>query len=216
MRTKFIIAILFAALLVAAPKSYAQETKNELETRANLDLSFKPFKKVKFTLNPELRFDENFSLDKYILEGETEYKISKLFSIAARYGFVGNLRDEKDTEYLGRFAFSAELQKEFKRFEPSLQITYSNYADDDVNDKNFLRYKAGVKYDIHDCKITPFVAVQLFQDLNDGGLYKTRYAIGADYKLFKKNYLGASYKFDYYYTENLNKHIISLDYNIKF
>ena len=216
MKQNIFIAILLVALLAAASKSYAQETINELQTRTSLDLSFKPFKKVKFTLSPELRFDENFSLDKYLIEGEVEYKIWKPFSVAARYGFVANLRNKKNTEYLGRYAFSAQIEKEFKHFEPSLQIMYSNYADDDVDDKNFLRYKAGIKYDIPNCKITPFAAAQLFQDLNSGERYKARYAVGADYKINKKNYLGMSYKFDYYYTEYLNKHIISLNYKIKF
>ena len=216
MKTKNIIGLLLPALLALAPNIYAQETQNEFQTRTDFDISYKPFKKVKFSLNPELRFDENFTLNKYLIEGEAEYKISKLFSVAGRYGFVGNLRDEKDTEYFGRYAFSTQLEKDFNRFEPSLKIIYSNYADDDVDDKNFLRYKAEVKYDIRDCKITPFAAVQLFQDLNEGGLYKTRYAFGADYKLFKKNYLGVSYKLDSYNAEDLNKHIISIGYKIKF
>lgn len=216
MKKRLLTALLFAAFLIVASGSYAQEVVNAFQTRTLFDLSFKPFEKVKFTLSPELRFDDDFSLDKYLLEGEAEYKFPKLFSVAARYGFVGNLRNEKATEYFGRYAFSAQLEKEFNRFEPSLKIMYSNYADDNVTDENFLRYKAKVKYDIPNFKVNPFVSIQLFQDLNQGGLYKTRYAVGADYKLFKKNYLGASYKFDYYNKKYLNRHIFSIGYKIKF
>ena len=216
MKKKLLTALLFAAFLIVAIGSCAQEVKNEFQTRTLLDVSFNPFKKVKFTISPELRFDNDFSLDKYLLEGETEYKISKLFSVAARYGLVGNLRNEKDTEYFGRYAFSAQFEKDFNRFEPSLKIMYSNYADDDVDDKKFLRYRAKLKYDIPNFKVNPFVSVQLFQDINEGWLYKTRYAVGAYYKLFKKNYLGASYKFDYYNNKYLNRHIFSIGYKIKF
>ena len=216
MKNKLLTALLFAAFLIAVSGSYAQEVENEFQSRTLIDLSFKPFKKVKFTMSPELRFNDDFSLDKYLLEGEVEYKFPKLFSVAARYGLVGNLRNEKATEYFGRYAFSAQLEKKFNRFEPSLRIMYSNYADDDVQDKKFMRYKAKLKYDIPNSKVNPFVSFQLFQDLNEGGLYKTRYAIGADYKLFKKNYLGASYKFDYYNNKYLNRHIFSIRYKIKF
>lgn len=215
MKTK-VLFISILSLFTFVFSAYSQETENEFQTRTHLNASFKPFKKVKFTFSPELRFEDDFSLDKYLLEGELEYKALKFMTLGARYGFVGNVRNEKDTEYFNRYAFSTTFKEEFGRFEPSVRFMYSNYADDDVDDKNFLRYKAKLKYDIADCKITPFVAVQLFQNLDDGGLHKTRYAIGADYKLFKKNYLGVSYKFDYYNTEYLNKHIISLGYKIKF
>lgn len=215
MKTK-VLFISILSLFTFVFSAYSQETENEFQTRTHLNASFKPFKKVKFTFSPELRFEDDFSLDKYLLEGELEYKALKFMTLGARYGFVGNVRNEKDTEYFNRYAFSTTFKEEFGRFEPSVRFMYSNYADDDVDDKNFLRYKAKLKYDIADCKITPFVAVQLFQNLDDGELHKTRYAIGADYKLFKKNYLGVSYKFDYYNTEYLNKHIISLGYKIKF
>lgn len=215
MKTKRFFCLV-ALLFCLVPGAFAQETENEFQTRTLLDMSFKPVKKLKFTLSPELRFEDDFSLDKYLIEGELAYKAFKFLTLEARYGFVGNVRKEKDTEYFNRYAFSTTFKKEFGRFEPSVRFMYSNYADDDVDDKNFLRYKAKVKYDIPDCKITPYVAVQLFQDLDDGGLHKTRYALGADYKLFKKNYLGVSFKFDYYNTEYLNKHIISLGYKIKF
>ncbi|WP_347840806.1 DUF2490 domain-containing protein [uncultured Draconibacterium sp.] len=215
MKTKIkILAVIF--LLCTGTTAFAQEVENEFQTRTKLDLNFKPLKKVKFTISPELRFDDSFSLDKYLLEGELEYKASKLFTLGATYGLIGNVRDEKDTEYMGRYGFSATAEKKFGRFEPSFRLMYSNYADDDIDDKQFLRYKAKVKYDVPNFKINPYMAVQLFQDLNEGELYKTRYSVGADYKLFKKNYLGVSYEFDYYNSDYLNKHIINIGYKIKF
>ena len=165
---------------------------------------------------PQFRFDENFSLDKYLFEGEAEYKVAKFLDVAATYRFVVNPRDTKDTEYFNRYGFSATAGKKFGNFESAFRLRYSNYADDDVSDKSFMRYKASLKYDIKDCKLTPFVAAELFQQTDGGNLYKMRYSSGFDYKLFKKNYIGVSYKFDYYNTDYLNKHIISLGYKIKF
>ena len=122
----------------------------------------------------------------------------------------------KDTEYFNRYGFSATAAKKLGNFEPAFRLSYSNYADDDVSDKSFMRYKASLKYDIPKCKLTPFVAAELFQQTDGGDLYKMRYSTGLDYKLFKNNYIGVNYKFDYYNTEYLNKHIISLGYKIKF
>lgn len=215
------IRIIFACILVviitiAGKTSTAQEIENDFQTRTELELTYKPVKKLKLSFSPQLRFDENFSLDKYLFEGGAEYKAFKFLELGATYRFVVNPRDTKDTEYLNRLAFSATVKKKFGDFEPAFRLRYSNYADDDVSDKSFIRYKASLKYDIPDCKITPFVAAELFQQTDGGDLYKMRYSTGLDYKLFKKNYIGVSYKFDYYNTDYLNKHIISLGYKIKF
>ena len=202
--------------IVMGKTLYAQETENEFQARTKLDVSFKPVKKLKLTLTPELRFDDEFTLDKYLFEGEISYKAMKYLSFAGSYGLVGNIRKSKDTEYSSRYAFSTILKKEFNRFEPSFRLMYSNYADDEIDDKKYMRYKAALKYDIANCKITPSAAVQAFQQLNGGGLYKMRYAVGIDYKLFKNNFLGASYKLDYYQNEYKNRHILSIGYKLKF
>lgn len=207
---------LITHLFITGKTTFAQEVDNELQTRTELELVYKPIKKLKLTFMPQLRFDEHFSLDKYLFEGEAEYKVLKFLELGATYRFVVNPRDTKDTEYFNRYGFSATAKKEFGRFEPALRLRYSNYADDDVSDKSFMRYKAALKYDIPDCKLTPFVAAELFQQFDGGDLYKMRYSTGLDYKLFKKNYLGVSYKFDYYNMEYKNRHIISVGYKIKF
>ena len=212
----------FRALLLtllfftAGVKIHAQEIENEFETRTEVELSFKPIKKLKLTFIPELRFDENFTLDKYLFEGEAEYKPLKFLSFGTTYRLLVNPRENKDTEYFNRFGFNTTAKKEFGRFEPAVRIEYSNYADDEITDKEYLRYKASVKYDIKNVKLTPFVSAEAFHDLKDSQLYKFRYSTGFDYKLFKNNYLGAAYKLDYYKNEYKNKHIFSVGYKIKF
>lgn len=217
MKTKTIYAISFITILFISGKTtLAQEVSNEVQTRTELELDFKPIKKVKLTFMPQLRFDEDFSLDKYLFETGVKYKALEFLDLGATYRFVVNPRDTKSTEYFNRYSFSATAKKEYGHFKPALRLRYSNYADDDVSDQSYFRYKASLKYDIPKCKFTPFVAAELFQQLDGGNLYKMRYSTGVDYKLFKKNYLGISYKFDYYNTEYLNKHIFSVGYKIKF
>jgi len=207
----FVLVFLFAVDIVNA-----QQVDNELQTRAELDVSFKPLDKLKISFLPQLRYDEDFTLDKYLLELEAEYKVFSFLQLGTSYSLVANQRKTKDTEYFNRYSFSAKTKKDFGRFESSFRLKYSNYADDDVVDKKYLRYKAGLEYDISNCKLTPSVAAELYQQLNGGGLYKMRYSVGADYKLFKNNYITTDYKLDYFDKKYLNRHIISLGYKLKF
>ncbi|MGQ1785845.1 MULTISPECIES: DUF2490 domain-containing protein [unclassified Saccharicrinis] len=208
---------LLIALLMVSSIAKAQEVENEFQTRTSVKMSFKPLKKVKFNIIPELRFDENFTLDKSLIEAELEYKAFKFLTLGAAYRYIANQRENKDTEYLSRFSYSATAEKDFNRFEGSFRLRYSNYADEEDDDAlDFLRYKVGLKYNIPKCKLTPSASAELFQDLSGSSLYKMRYSVGADYKLFKKNYVGLSYKFDYYNNEYRNKHILSVGYKIKF
>jgi len=209
------IGEIIVILLLLDFATNAQNVENEHQTRTSISLSKKLNKKLKLCISPELRLDENFALDKYQFEAELGYQLIKILSLEATYRFIGNLRDSKDTEYLNRYAISATLKKEFNRFEPSIKINYTDYTDDD-DSKEFLRYKTSVKYNIPKCKITPSFGIEFFQQLNDGDLYKMRYSTGIVYKLCKKNYLGAYYKLDYYLTEAKNKHILGVNYKIKF
>jgi len=209
--------VALTALMITASSTFAQEVVNKMQYRTELAYRYSPFKKLKFSFNPEIRFDKTFSADKYVFEGGIEYKPLKFLELEANYRYLVNPRDTKETEYFNRYAFSVTGKKEFGRFETALRLKYSNDADDEITDEKFLRYKLSTAYNIPKCKLTPSVGVQAFQSLGEGsGLYKMRYSAGFDYKLFKKNYIGVSYKFDYYQTEYLNRHIIGLRYKIKF
>jgi len=212
------IAILSLVLLFVYSNLQAQEeVVNDFQNRMWVGLSYKPAKKLKFSLTPEIRYDENFSINRFLIEGEAKYKIVKFLSIDGTYRFVVNQRETKVTQYLNRFGLSATVKKDFKRFEPSLRILYSNYTDDEITNNKFLRYKASLEYDIAKSKLFPFVAVEAFQQLGDNKiLYKMRYTAGMEYKLNKKNFIGLSYKLDYFKHEYTNKHIVSLGYKFKF
>ena len=195
----------------------AQDVSNELEYRSELGLSYKFSKKVKVSFTPELRFDDSFDLDKYLFEGGLSYKLVDFLSLEGAYRYIINPRDKKETKYSHQFALAAEAEKEFGRFNTAFKIKYTNDSDDDSSDEKFLRYKLSADYDIPKCKLTPEISMEAYQQLGeDGEMYKMRFSAGADYKLFKNNYLGLAYKLDYYYTKYLNKHIVALGYKIKF
>jgi len=208
------VAVLLFSLLLSTAK--AQEVDNEFQLRTEFKATYKPTKKLKISLNPELRFDETFTVDKYHIEGIASYKVFKFLSVDAGYRFIGNPRDGKTTQYFNSYLLGFSAKKSFDRFQSSIRVRYTNYADDEITDKKFLRYKGELEYNIKGCKITPFVAVEAFQQLSDNALYKMRYVAGAEYKIVKNNYIGINYKLDYYLLEAVNRHIINLSYKINF
>lgn len=213
--TKLFITAFILFSLFLSQAAFAQDIENEYQTRTFVSLSIKPWEKLKISLSPELRFDEGFELDKYVVEGELNYSPIKLISIEGSYRFIGKQRKKKGTEYLHRYAFGIAAKKSIKRFEPSVGLRYTNYVDNGDENSSFLEYKGELGYNIKKLKLTPFMAFQLYQELVDNTLYKTRYSAGVDYSLSKRSSIQASYKFDYYMYEYKNKHIFKLGYKIK-
>lgn len=205
---------LFLFLLIFASSAKAQDVENEFQSRTSVSLSTKLMKNLKLSFNPELRFDDSFSIDKTVLEGAASYKLFKNFSLGAGYRFYSNKRETKSTEYYSRYAFNLKYKKSFNRFKPSLKISYANFSNDSESD--VMRYKAAVQYDIKKSKFTPYAGVEAFQKISGSDLEKMRYFIGTDYKICKKNYININYKFDYFQNEYKNKHIVSIGYKLKF
>ena len=142
------------------------------------------------------------------------YEVMDFLKLGTCYRFITNKRESKDTEYLHRYAFEATFAEKIKRFEPEFRLMYTNYADDDL-DEDYLRYKAAVQYDIPKCKFTPEISAQVFHKLSIGKINKIRYGAGIQYQYIKNNYLGLSYKLDYYKREYKNRHILEISYRIK-
>jgi isopentenyldiphosphate isomerase len=210
---KLVIIFILSSVILQA-----QDVVNDFQYRTSFNAQFKPIKKLKIYISPELRFDEDFSLDKYYLEAGAAYKLSSAFSVGANYRFIINPREEKETEYYSRYNLFATLKQKFGDFTPAIRLSYSNFADADEDNElsNYLRYKASLEYNIPKNKITPVVGIEAFHHLSDKEISKVRYTAGADYKLFKNNYIGFRYKLDYYRTSYKNKHIFGLEYKIKF
>ena len=195
--------------------AFSQTVTNEFQTRTEVKVNYKPMDKLTLSLNPEVRLDESFQVDKYMLESGISYEPVKGLSLGGSYRFIINPRTTKATEYLNRFALFTSYKKKIERFEPFLRIKYTNYTEDASQGK-FLRYRAKLEYDIKGIKITPLISAEAFHDLSENQIYKMRYALGAEYKLNKKNSLGLGYMLDYYMLDYRNKHIIKLGYKYKF
>lgn len=79
-----------------------------------------------------------------------------------------------------------------------------------------LRSRLSVKYDIPNCKITPFVSAELYTKLNEWkGYDKMRYRAGASYKINKKNSISLYYLYqDISDIDEPGGHAIGLEYSI--
>lgn len=213
MHKKLNIIILLTVLSMAG---YVQDVENDMQYRTALELNYKIVKGLKLDIIPQIRFDEEFSVNRYLLEGGLTYKTFDFLYWEGTYRLIVKPQEYLESETFSKYGFSLTAKKRFADFTPSFRFRYSNYADDDVTDKEFLRYKAKVKYDIPNCKITPFVALEAFHDLGESNLYKMRYSTGVAYKVKKNNYIKLNYRLDYYQQEYRNKHIIGVAYKYNF
>lgn len=201
-----ILSFLFCATGVA------QEVDNQLHSRFSTELSYKPFKKVSLDFIPEVRFEDGFSLDKYLVEVDLSYKVNSFISTSLLYRFVGDRNKDLEIDYKNMFGAYVVFKQDLNRFKGSLRLRYSCYYDEGSATDQTLRYKFQVKYNIKKCKITPLVVVEPFQSISSGQLEKMRYAAGLRYKLNKHNEVGFDYKLDYYMLEYTNRHIVNFVY----
>lgn len=81
---------------------------------------------------------------------------------------------------------------------------------------NVLRSRLQVAYDIKNIPFEPYASCEMYHD--DGGLKKTRYTIGGDYKIAKKHSIGLYYRYQDFSgsDEGESTHILGLGYKFKF
>lgn len=228
MKRRILLAILFVAGLTFS--GYAQGTKGNPENiskyQFGVEAEIKLMKGLSVSLEPEMRYEEGF--DMLILNSSIQYKTLGCLYLGATYRFVFD-RGESTTSYSGfgygtsydwdtfhKYSFDVTYKEKYGRFTPSFRLRYSNYSDDEITDKAYLRYRAKVDYNIRKCKFTPSVAIEAFQELEENMLHKVRYSTTVDYKLAKNRSLSLGYKLDFFNLEYKNSHIISTSYKIKF
>lgn len=226
-----LLSLLFIFGMVAS--TFAKGTKDDVEVKYKYqfgaDFQIKLTKGLKLNLEPEFRFNDGY--DKLLLNGGLTYKTfgciywgatyrleidrvesSTSSTISSGWGSTNNY----ESDIYHRYAFDVTYKDKFGRLTPSFRLRYNNFADEDVDDKEFIRYRAKVEYDIRKSKITPFVSVEAYQEMDENMLYKMRYSTGFDLKVSKRSALSFDYKFDFFTLEYKNANIFSVGYKHKF
>ena len=213
-----ILVYLYAVLLTGNVS--AQEVENQVQFRSDAAFSKKITPKLKIELEPELRWLYSEGFDRFLLNGQLEYKLIKYLEVFAGYRLVWDRNDEEEInkyDKYHRYQFGATGKIELFDFKPSLRLMYTDYSDDTESDNgnNFIRYKMSLEYNIPKCKLTPEIAFEGFYKLDESNIYKYRYKAGLDYKISKTLSVSTGYSLDYYMTDYKNRHIIDIGLKLR-
>ena len=217
-KNAILFLILFLSLVIYSKvNAQTNDVENEFNTWISTDLKYKFSKKIQLTVTPELRLENDFEWNKFLLESKLRYKVFKYLDVSGGYRFTIENSNSNDVSYFQRFFIDLGTSKKFNRFEAKFGIKYTNEAEFNTdNQYNYLRYKGGIEYNIPHHKITPFFSLEAFHSLDNKMVDKFRYHIGAAYKINKHNQIELGYKLDYYMTKYKNSHILGLSYRFKF
>ena len=177
----------------------------DLETWTKLGLKFKAHEKVSIGLDQGFRFNKNSSiLDQMFTEVNFKLKATKYlkYGIGLRYISDRGGNDLFDNDF--RLNLDAIFKHKASDFTFQYRLRYQNRneiglsIEDGDYFKNYLRLKAGVKYNIKDWKFDPKFSTEIFRDMTKvtGGFDKLRFTLGTSYSLKKFGELGAYYRLE--------------------
>ena len=143
-----------------------------------------------------------------------EYKIGRVeLSLRERVQYT---RTNSATTDETKYRWQQNFDEEYNEIEPTLieKETESDFKEAKHN--TTLRSRLTAKWDIENCKITPFASVELYTRLDDWkGFDRLRYRLGADYKIDKKNKVSLYYLFQHDNNEEKTKgHAIGIGYSL--
>ncbi len=221
---KYYLMLLTALVLSAIPVSLNAQT-DEYSLRTSANIGIKLAKGLALEIAPEYRFNPATNASEYLMEAGLSYRIISWLSVGGYYRLDGSkVTDMEGTggssfETSNRFSFDASTKVSIKRFTPKFRVRFCNFTDFDksTDDKtNYMRYRIGLDYNIKDFKLTPFVSAEFYQKLSTGLFSQSRYTIGGEYELNKKNAIVLSYSLSDKYKTLDSYHIFELSYKIKF
>lgn len=197
--------------------SFHRIKAQEYGTWFELEIQKEILKDLEFSIVPEFRFQQDFTLDEYMIDAVLQYEPFKILEFSASYRFNVDLKN-KENETLSRFAFDTEGKKEIERFEASLRLRFTNYVDPiDEDDEGWvLRPRFKLEYDIDNNRITPFASYELFRNTGGNGFYKGRFDIGATRDVGDYHRVGLYYRLQDYFSDKLSQHILGIEYRFEF
>ncbi|MDX1284658.1 MAG: DUF2490 domain-containing protein [Draconibacterium sp.] len=212
MRKRGLIIIIFLLTCVAT-----QAKTKKFGTWIEFEFSKELFKKFELSFIPEVRLQDDFTVDEYLFDSKLSYEPMKYLTLATTYRINTNVRN-KGNETTKRFVFDATGKKGFGRFDASLRARLTNYTDlEDGEEKaNHFRPRLKLTYDIKGNKIRPFASYELFHNLSDKELTKTRFDLGFTRKIGELHRIGLYYRLHNYTSDKNSINILGIDYRLKF
>lgn len=218
-------SLLLLIMALSAFPLILRSQATEYSLRSSVNLEMKIAKGLKVELTPEFRYSPGVRVGSLLIQAGLSYKVASWLDVAGYYRLDGAKSPDSESadgstlDFSNRFAFDANTKINIKRLTPKFRVRFCNFSDFDsqTDDKsNYLRYRFGLEYNIKGIRLAPFAAVEFYQKLSSGLLSKSRYSIGAEYELDKKNAVSLGYSFEDQFKKSINNHIFELTYTIKF
>ena len=208
-------SLLIGLFLILGMASVHAKTE-KFGTWVEFEITKKLFKKFELSFIPDVRFQDDFSVDKYQFDAKLAYEPIKYFEFAAAYRYKTNVKEKKN-EVTNRLVLDGTAKIEVGRFTPSFRPRFVTYTDEDDEKVSLIRPRIKVAYDIKGNKIMPYTSYELFRNLETKETHKGRFDIGFKRKIGKPHRIGIYYRLQHYYNssrESIN--ILGIDYRFKF
>ncbi len=212
---KLLYHFLLAACLIIAGNSNVGAKTEKFGTWIELEFRKDFMKQFSFSVVPEFRFQDQFNLDEYMIQGKLEYEPFSFLSLAGTYRLGTEIKKNDNLNY-NRIAFDLQASHEIDRFEASFRARYTNTSDFQEDEQGkYIRPRFKLEYNIKGNKITPFASYELFHNLNDKELKKSRIDLGFTRKIGDLHRIGLYYRFNNYFTDKNSIHIAGIEYRLK-
>lgn len=206
-------------LLIAVfifPATAAQATTEKFGTWIELEFRKDFLDKFSFSIVPELRFQDQFKLNEYMVQGKLSYDVFSFLSISGTYRLGTEVKNKGNVSY-SRYALDTQVSKDINRFELSLRGRFTNFSElDDDNSSNYIRPRVKLEYRTKGKRIRPFTSYELFHNLTKDELHKSRFDVGFTRRFGDLHRVGLYYRLNDYFTDRPSIHILGIDYRIKF
>ena len=197
------------AFLANIPLLFAQSSDWGLWT--SIDVEKKLGKKLELDIAGQYRWKDNISLTDQIRgSADISMKLGKYVKLGAGYEFISKYKLKKDIfVYRNRFRLQATGSYKFSGFTADwrtrMQLTLMETDEprgDIFFDDSFKwvwRNRFGLKYDIKNTPLKPYINLELFHNIFSNleqVYYQNRLSIGTEYKINKSHSLEVGYKLE--------------------
>jgi len=210
---KRVLLILFI-LLTGYSTTYAKTDK--FGTWIELTFTKKFLKDFEFSIIPEFRLQDDFTMDEYIFEGKLGYEPFKFLAVSAGYRYNTNVKNSgNEVTHSGVFDITGKT--DFNRFKASLRARFTNDTDfGDPWTSYYFRPRAKLSYNIKGIKAEPYVSYEVYHSFRENTYYKGKFDIGFDRKFNKHHEVGLYYRLNDFYSDRNSIHILGINYGFKF
>ncbi len=209
--------LILILIILCSGNSVTLAKTDKYGTWIELTFTKKFLKDFEFSIIPEIRLQDDFTVDEYIFEGKLAYEAFRFLDFSASYRYNTNVKD-KGNEISNNLVFDATGKTDYKRFDGSLRLRFTNdYDTGDVRWETFyFRPRIKLKYNIRKVKIDPYVSYELFYNIKNKDFYKGRFDLGISRDLAKHHEIGIYYRNQDYFSIRNSIHILGIDYEFKF